>query len=334
MVQIFRSDNPLFGRGLTLMQRLCYSSAMIHFLNGLPRLIFLMAPMAYLFFQFNLFRASAVAVLAYALPHLAHSILTNSRAQGKYRHSFWAEVYETVLATYIMIPTMLALINPRLGKFNVTAKGGIVKQSYMDRKISWPYILLFLANLAGIVIGVWRIWDHQPHRDAVMFNIGWAIYNVVILGAAIAVAYESKQLRRFNRVEVRLPAMLRLDSGYTMTCRTRDLALKGALVELMEGAPTLPQERLTLSLILDEQEVLLPADIVAQEGNKVRLTFPEMSLTQESGLVQAIYSRSDAWVRWNDSRLYDRVLLSWARILGHSLRGFARLFGRSARSAA
>ena len=35
MSQIFRIDNPLFGRGLSIGQRLCYTNAMLHFLYGL-----------------------------------------------------------------------------------------------------------------------------------------------------------------------------------------------------------------------------------------------------------------------------------------------------------
>jgi hypothetical protein len=56
--------------------------------------------------------------------------MTNSRIQGRYRFSFWNEIYEAVLAPYILFPTLLALINPRLGKFNVTAKGGVVRRAF------------------------------------------------------------------------------------------------------------------------------------------------------------------------------------------------------------
>ena len=38
MAQILRIDNPLFGRGLTIAQRLCYFNAAAHFLFALPRL--------------------------------------------------------------------------------------------------------------------------------------------------------------------------------------------------------------------------------------------------------------------------------------------------------
>ncbi len=48
MIQILRIDNPLFGPGLTIGQRICYLQAMMHFLFALPRVVFLTAPLAYL----------------------------------------------------------------------------------------------------------------------------------------------------------------------------------------------------------------------------------------------------------------------------------------------
>ena len=138
MAQIFRIDNPLLGRGLRFGQRLCYANAMLHFFYGLPRVVFMTAPLSYLFFEAHIINAGALLIAIYALPHIAHSSLTNSRIQGPYRHSFWAEVYETVLATYILGPTLLALINPKLGSFNVTAKGGMNEQEYFDRDIAGP----------------------------------------------------------------------------------------------------------------------------------------------------------------------------------------------------
>ena len=132
MAQIFRTDCPLWGKGLSWAQRLCYSNAMLHFFYGLPRLVFLTAPLAYLFFEAHVIHASAVMIAAMALPHLVHANLVNSRTQGKFRHSFWAEVYEAVLAWYIFRPTMLALIDPKAGSFNVTAKGGYIERDFFD----------------------------------------------------------------------------------------------------------------------------------------------------------------------------------------------------------
>src|SRR5580704_10591283 len=130
MIQILRIDNPLLAPKLSFAQRLCYFNAMAHFLYPLPRLIFLTAPLIYLLLSHTNVPGYWAAILAYALPHLTLSNIVNSRIQGQHRHSFWNEIYETVLSPYILLPTMMALINPKLGKFNVTAKGGIVKRSF------------------------------------------------------------------------------------------------------------------------------------------------------------------------------------------------------------
>src|SRR5579862_5736401 len=115
MAQIFRLDNPLFGSGLSALQRLCYSNAMLHFFSGVPRLVFLTAPLAYLYFQFHIINAAAATIALYATPHLVQSSLANSHIQGRFRHSFWNEAYEAVLSWYIALPTTVALLAPHRG---------------------------------------------------------------------------------------------------------------------------------------------------------------------------------------------------------------------------
>lgn len=79
MVQIFRLDNPLTGKGLKFAQRLCYVNAMFHFLSGIPRLIFLTAPLAFLLFHAYIIYAPALMIALFVLPHMIHASLTNSK---------------------------------------------------------------------------------------------------------------------------------------------------------------------------------------------------------------------------------------------------------------
>src|SRR5882762_7397775 len=159
MIQIMRTDNPLFARGLSPAQRLCYFNAMTHFLYALPRLIFLTAPLIYLLFGHVNIPGYWAAILAYAFPHLALSNIANSRIQGQHRHSFWNDIYETVLAPYILLPTILALINPKLGRFYVTAKGGVVNRRFFDKHLARPFLLLIGLNLLGILCAIPRLFQ-------------------------------------------------------------------------------------------------------------------------------------------------------------------------------
>src|SRR6201995_2810976 len=150
MLQIFRLDNPLFGPGLSIGQRLCYLNAMMHFFFALPRLVFLTSPLAFLLFNQNIIAASPLAIVAYAFPHMFHSIATNARIQGAWRHSFWSEIYETVLALFLVRVTIVTLLNPKRGKFNVTDKGGMLTSEYFDLRAVYPNLILAAVLGAGL----------------------------------------------------------------------------------------------------------------------------------------------------------------------------------------
>ncbi len=164
MIQVLRTDNPLFAPGLKFLQRICYFNAMTHFLYGLPRLIFLFAPLIYLILGHTNVPGYWAAILSYAFPHLVLSSMTNSRIQGQHRHSFWNEIYETVLAPYILLPTTLALVNPKFGSFNVTAKGGVVSRRFFDARIALPFLTMLAFNFIGLLCAIPRYFRVSAHE--------------------------------------------------------------------------------------------------------------------------------------------------------------------------
>lgn len=326
MAQIFRIDNPMLGKGLTLMQRLCYSNAMLHFFYGLPRMIFLLAPLSYLFFEAHIIRASAITIAAYALPHLIITNLTNSRIQGAHRHSFWAEVYEATLAWYILRPTLVAMINPKLGKFQVTAKGGIVEKEFFDWRISTPYLIMLGLNIVGFCVGIFRLfWWNTFEADTVLLNMIWTLYNLIILGAAVAVATESKQVRSSHRVDFDQPAMIKLSGGRSIACRTIDYSEGGLGLKLPEAGMVPLHSDVSVSLFLGDIEHAFPAHVVFARNDEVGIKFSELTLQQQIDLVQCTLARADAWLEGHSSHTHDKPLLGLREILFHSARGYHRL---------
>ncbi len=269
MVQIFRLDNPLFGKGLKLVQRVCYANAMLHFLSGIPRLIFLTAPLAFLLLHAYIIYAPALMIALFVLPHMIHASLTNSKIQGKYRHSFWSEIYETVLAWYIAPPTFVALINPHKGKFNVTAKGGLVEEEYVDWVISRPYIYLVLLNLVGVAVGIWRFM-YGPENEilTVWVSIVWVFYNLIILGGAVAVSVESKQVRRSHRVEMSMPAAIAREDGHLFSCTVHDYSDGGLGIKINGDAQVLEGQNARLLLKRGQQEYAFPVRVARSTAAK------------------------------------------------------------------
>ncbi len=326
MAQIFRLDNPMLGKGLSLMQRLCYSNAMLHFFYGLPRMIFLLAPLSYMFFQAHIINAEALAIAAYALPHLAHANLTNSRIQGAYRHSFWAELYESTLAWYIFRPTLLALIKPKEGKFNVTAKGGLIKEEFLDWQISAPYLTMLTLNVAGLLIGFVRLfWWNSFEAQTVMLNMMWTVYNLVILGATMAVATEARQIRGAHRVNCNQKAVLKLENGRTIVCRATDYS-EGGLGLVMPESEMVPlKSDVHVTLYLGKREFVFPASVVFARASIIGLEFEGLNLQQQMDLVQCTLARADAWLEATETQNIDRPMSGLKEIMQQSRKGLEHL---------
>src|SRR5215510_4865288 len=236
MAQILRTDCPLFKKGLALGQRLNYFNAMLHFFFGMPRLIMILGPLSFLLFGLHPIKADVTAVIAYILPHIGLSMIANSTISRNYRHSFSAGVYEVSIAPYTAVVTLLALINPKLGKFNVTDKGTHRDAARFDYVTSWPTLALLGLSTFGLMIAfpvrllVYGRQGVDPGElDAILINSVWVLANFISLLAAACVAYEQPQKRAVPRVRRFYPCSLIVQEK-SITCRVEDLSESGVRV--------------------------------------------------------------------------------------------------------
>ncbi|WPO95239.1 UDP-forming cellulose synthase catalytic subunit [Buttiauxella sp. HR94] len=299
MTQIFRLDNPLLGRGLTFQQRLCYLSAMLYYQFAIPRIIFLTAPLAYLLFNLNIIYSSASLVFAYALPHLFLSIYLNSRLNGRYRYSFWGEIYDLVLAFHIVLPTVVTMLFPKRGKFNVTDKGGLLNVGYFDFSVVRPHLVIAFLLLIAVVWGIVRAfaWDHfAVDPKVIVLNVGWGLYSLIFLLAAIAVARETRQTRKTIRIDVKIPALIHYASGISSRSETADLSMGGCRVAVPDDRH-LTDEIEEIELLLQSGAISIPVKTIAADDAYVRLMFEDIPLSRRRELVRVVLSRADAWIQ-------------------------------------
>ncbi|MGV8916710.1 MAG: UDP-forming cellulose synthase catalytic subunit [Pseudomonas sp.] len=336
MTQIFRTNNPMLGKGLTLAQRICYSNAMLHFFSSIPRLVFLTAPLAYLAFGAQIFHAAPLMVVAYAAPHLLLSNLTSSRIQGRFRYSYWNEVYETVLAWHIIVPVFRALVTPTSGKFNVTDKGAMLHEGFFDWEMARPYITLLLINVAGLFFGIYDYIGADETTDVtVLLNQIWALYNIVITSAAVAVASETRQIRTEPRVHAELPASVQLADGTQIAGMTQDFSQRGLGLKLSTDSPIPLNEQLHVTLMRNEQPYVFPCKVVFSKGQNIGVQFSALTLHQQSDLVRLTFSRADTWAAsWGSSKPASSLaaLRDVALIGLHGITGLVKISAKQIRT--
>jgi cellulose synthase (UDP-forming) len=325
MVQILRTDNPLFGKGLKLAQRLCYLNSMLHFLYAIPRLLFLTSPLVYLLLGYSNIYGYGRALLAYALPHLAMAVIANSRVQGRHRYSFWNEVYETVLAPYILLPTTVALISPKHGKFNVTSKSDQIDEEYFDWRLAAPYVTLLGLNFLGISFGIYRMFSTSASRETLCLNVLWCLLNSVILAAATAVARESKQRRASVRISAQIPISIVAAGGETIDSKAIDMSRGGFSIAATASAIGDTGDKAMAVFEGQGEQYQLPCMVIERDTRSTRFAFGRLTLEQEQQLIGIIFGRADSWLDWRDERSSDRPFFSFLNIVYIALQGLAAI---------
>lgn len=316
MIQIFRLDNPFIGKGLTLPQRLCFFNAMFHFLHGLPRLIFLVAPLPYMFADIYVIYATAAAIFAYVLPHMIHSALTNQILQRSHRYPFLSGVYETVLAWYILVPTTVALFLPHVGKFNVTAKGGTIGEKYLDWNISKPFLVLIALNMIGLGIGVYKaIFDPNPEYLTLAINLGWIVYNLMILGASMAVAVEDVQTHQFPRVHCAIEAQV-LVNGQIHPAIMSEYSQKEVRLTVRDDFIThrALDEKIQLRLHYDGKDYVFDARLLnVGSDHQIELEMLLSNQDQERDFNRCTFARRGMWVP-PETKIDDRMWVGFIKL--------------------
>jgi cellulose synthase (UDP-forming) len=329
MAQILRLENPLFNPKLklTLSQRLCYFSATSHFFFGFPRLMYAAAPACFLLFGINPVKGLGIETLAYAVPHIILSMQTNYIPYKHVRFSFWNEIYEFAMSFQAGIVTLLALVNPKLGHFNVTSKGQIVTERRFDlESIRYLVILGAITATSLLTVPFWLLIS-PSETQAVLINALWCGFNLLLVLAACLVALEQPQLRRAHRLPRQLTAILHSD-GESWTGETVNISETGVQI-LLDIWPNIPDE-VRIELIGDEgARVLLDARIVRGIATPklqtlLALDFISPTRTQLDDLAVVIYSDVREW--YSQHRVEtDRPIASLRFIATSLMRAFEEL---------
>jgi cellulose synthase (UDP-forming) len=338
MIQIFRVENPLFASGLRLTQRLCYFSANFYYLFAIPRLVFLTSPLAFLLLGQNVIAASPLAIAAYAGSHVVHAVATGSRLSGRVRHSFWSEIYETVMVFYLLPLTFVTLLNPAKGKFNVTDKGGLLPEGYYDLRAVWPNMILTFLLLAGVASGIHGLATNPSGSlefQAYLLNGLWAAMCLVPVIAGVAVGRERRQIRASARSLADVPVELVEEDGRAVQGMTRNLSLGGAALTLAEDAIA-PEGAVRARFTLGDGVVEIPAMVLRTVESQVSLSFSPATLEDHGAIVRLVFSRADAWADAMDHE-QDRPLRSLGNVVraaGAAFVGKTGLFRPQRRTAA
>ncbi len=297
--QVWMRDNPLFIRGLTWAQRVNYTGSIYYFFLGLPRIIYLAAPLAWLFFGIPALFADAFSLVQFFFSYYVGSAIAMRVMTRGTRNAFWSDVYETAMCfalTRAVVRTLLAPMTHRL--FEVTPKGQRIDQRGLTEwRLLWPHLMMAGLLVAGIVMGI-RQWMRLVVLPGLEVSLFWAVANLVLVLAAIYAAYEQPQLRSAYRVPREY--VCEIGAGEDSVPATTTDIHEGGLSAVV-SAPIIDHRPVPVHLTDDAGRLVsLKGKLVRQEplpdGQfSLGVKFVDLTEDQRGALIRRCFAATDRW---------------------------------------
>ncbi|HBF29683.1 UDP-forming cellulose synthase catalytic subunit [Rhizobium sp.] len=230
MMQILIFRQPMFKRGLSLTQRLCYMSSTLFWLFPIPRTLFLIAPLFYIFFDMQIFVASGGEFLAYTASYMLANLMIQNYLYGRFRWPWISELYEYVQTIHLLPAIISVIMHPSKPTFKVTAKDESIRQSRLS-EIGLPFFIIFAVLAVATLVAAYRVYAEPYKADVTLVVGGWNLLNLIFAGCALGVVSEKgdKSASRRVTVERRCEFML---AGEWQQARVENVSVHGMLIHV------------------------------------------------------------------------------------------------------
>ena len=195
-MQVARRANPLTLPGLSLPQRLCYLSSILHWFEGWFRLALLLIPPVFLL-------TGALPLLAdvrvFAPLFVTNYLLLAAayRQAGRGRTRLLLSEAHAIARIDAYIKATFGLVRRRPLRFAVTSKEG---RAQVPLRAVALHLGIVALTLLAMGVGVRRVVTGQEHRLlAVSVNLVWCAWHLVLLAWAIRHVLKTRERRKVHR---------------------------------------------------------------------------------------------------------------------------------------
>ena len=318
MFQILMLKNPALKKGLSFTQRISYLSSMTFWFFPLPRLVFMFAPLMYIFLDTKIFISNIDETIAYTGMYIIVNLMLQNYLYGRVRWPWISELYEYVQGVFLAKAIFTVVLNPRSPTFNVTAKGLTLDNDHLS-ELARPFFaiwcLLFVAGLTA----AFR-YTFEPGVNSLMLVVGlWNTFNLVIAGAALGAVAERAQPDRHPRLPIQRTGTLKIGNtilpveylnvsagGCAMRCAT------GTTLPVVSGSETYGEISIKAvgTRVRNETINVVIKRMTEQNGQmEFAAEFFEMQPAQHYVLADLMYGDGEALVRFLDRRRNHQSIL-------------------------
>lgn len=310
--------NILFGKGLTLKQRMSYLASILYWYNQLKRLIFILAPIVFSVFNVVILRCTLLEILIFWLPMYVFGNITLKRLSGNIRNTRWTNVYETVLFPYLLPHVIMEALGVKKRTFSVTKKDRRTNQNTDSKRYAIPHLILSALSVIGIVNCIRLTFVTSSMTYIVV--IFWLANNLHSLIMATLFMLGRTIKRKSERYKVRLSCTIAWGEETPIDCQTSDISETGFMTKL-DFPHFIPDDAEPYAVIKGERiasrfqcRVVSVTQVGTAENPQYRYAFEITSIAfdEQNALYRIIYDRIPSLPDklGDDNSLFDDIMIN------------------------
>jgi cellulose synthase (UDP-forming) len=200
-MQVLRSENPLFSRGLSFGQRLSYFASFYFYWMSYQKFIYIATPIFCLLSGIYPLVATPRSFALYFLPYFLLNIAATASLQGGLR-GFWLSEEFNIIKMPVLMKTIVGLFRHEAA-FKVTPKAQDTAAKWTE---VWVQGFLLFGIVVAVAVGGWKLYHAPPGYFfwAIAVNMVWGIFYVGLLIPVTWRAMHHRELRDTYRFPSRL----------------------------------------------------------------------------------------------------------------------------------
>jgi len=240
-IQVFKTINPIFTKGLSFIQKLIYTDGMLYWSYGFNKMIYIICPLLYLLFREVIFEANGYDVAMMFIPYFLSNALYFRRISDNGRNITWSHIYETATAPFMAVAYVSEFIFGSRLKFNVTPKGEVNDKDHFNLRLAFPHLILLILSIIAFIINIYYISNNSIiSYPSLVINFFWCAYNMLGIIVTLFVFIDRKRYRKTERIPVSLKAKSLISScNFKDECEScglvNDISDLGANINIKKG---------------------------------------------------------------------------------------------------
>ncbi|WP_372629174.1 glycosyltransferase family 2 protein [Cohnella sp.] len=295
ILQSLQNTRAIFSKKLPFWTRVTYLSSFLYWWSFFNRLIFILAPILFALFDFQIVSTSFWHIFIFWLPSYFCYSLSMRYLSSNIRNQRWSQVIDTIFMPYLIVPVFLETLHIHERKFKVTSKNKNAGRKWMSSAVyALPHIFLLLLSIAALLRFV-----HGKYGLALFYSsiiIFWLVHNMVALCYALFFMIGRRAYRETERIRAQEEVTI-LDKARKLRyqARTVDVSEHGIALYVAFSIYLPPQSTISLVVKTKRYEANLEGTIVYVkrdgEGWNYSAKVQPVSETDKRQYMQIVYDR-------------------------------------------